>query len=176
MKSKQGDTIDAFLHAKLEENEKVFVNMPKGFEQYDKRGNQRLIRSKNTLYGLLQSPRDFWKYLTHKLITIEMLQYNLDPWLFIIDKFLCIVYVDDLIFWAKDKSDINDLVMKLCGLGLDTEQEEDATVFLGFILDRNEETRLLYMKQPGLIDCVMNAVGLDNGTDKGSIHMLGLYL
>ena len=66
--------------------------------------------------------------------------------------------------------------MKLCGLGLDTEQEEDATVFLGFILDRNEETRLLYMKQPGLIDCVMNAVGLDNGTDKGSIHMLGLYL
>ena len=38
-KSKQGDITAAFLHTKLEEKDKVFVNISKGFEQYDKRGN-----------------------------------------------------------------------------------------------------------------------------------------
>ena len=38
-----------------------------------------------------------------------MLQSNLDPCLFIGDISIYIVYVDDLIFWAKDESDIHDL-------------------------------------------------------------------
>ena len=37
LKSKHGDITAEFLHAKLEENEKVFFEMPKIFEQYDKR-------------------------------------------------------------------------------------------------------------------------------------------
>ena len=43
LNSKQGDTTSAFLHAKLEENEKVFFEIPKGFEQYDKRGKRRVL-------------------------------------------------------------------------------------------------------------------------------------
>ena len=39
LKSNQGDITSAFLHEKLEEHETVFIDMPKGFEQYDKRGN-----------------------------------------------------------------------------------------------------------------------------------------
>ena len=48
-----------------------------------------------------------------------MLQYNLDTFLFIGDKVICIVYVDDLIFWENDESDIHDLEMKLFDLGVD---------------------------------------------------------
>ena len=33
LKSKQGDVTAAFLHADLEENEEVFVRMPRGFEK-----------------------------------------------------------------------------------------------------------------------------------------------
>ena len=102
LKSNQDDITAVFIHAKLEENEKVYVKMPKGFEQYDKHGKQRVIILKNTLYVIHQRPRDFLKYLTQKLIASGMIQYNLDPCLFIGDKFICIVYVDDLIFWAKD--------------------------------------------------------------------------
>ena len=97
-KSKPGDTTAAFLHAKLEENEKVFVNMPKVFEQYEKRGNPRVLRLKKNLYGIRQSPRVFCKYLPYKLIAIGILQYNIYTCLFIGDKVICIVYVDDLIF------------------------------------------------------------------------------
>ena len=107
LKSKQGDITAAFIHEKLEENEKVFVEIPKYFYQYDKWGKKRVLSLKKTLYGLCQRPRYFCKYLTQKLITSGMIQSNLDPFLFIGDKVICIVYVDDLIFWAKDESDMN---------------------------------------------------------------------
>ena len=77
--------------------------MPKGFYQYDKRGNRRVLRLKKTTYGLCQIPISFWEYLTQKLIAIGMLKSNLDPFIFIGAKVICIVYVDDLMFWAKDK-------------------------------------------------------------------------
>ena len=77
--------------------------MPKVFETYDKHGKRRVLRLKNTLYGICQSPRAFWKYLTQKLIASEMLQSNIDPFLFIGDKVIGIVYVDGLIFWENDK-------------------------------------------------------------------------
>ena len=48
-----------------------------------------------------------------------MLQYNIDTCLFIGDKVICIVYVDNLIFWAKDESYIHDLAIKLRDLGVD---------------------------------------------------------
>jgi len=62
------------------------------------------------------------------------------------DKVICITYVDDLIFWAKDEQDIIDLAMKLRELGVDLEQEEDAAGFLGVTLECNEQTGLLEMK------------------------------
>ena len=102
MNSNQDDITAVFLHAKLDENEKVFVKMPKRFEHYDKHGKQSLIRLKNTLYGIHLRPRDFLKYLTKTLIASGMIQHNLDSCLFIGEKFICIVYVDELIFWAKD--------------------------------------------------------------------------
>ena len=82
--------------------------MPKIIYQYDKSGSQRVLRLKKTLYVLCRIPRYVWKYLTHKLIAGGMLQYNLDPFFFIGDKVICIVYVDDLIFWANDDSDIHN--------------------------------------------------------------------
>ena len=48
-----------------------------------------------------------------------MLQSNIDPCLFIGVKVICIIYVDDLIFWAKDESDIHDLAMNIRDLGVD---------------------------------------------------------
>jgi hypothetical protein len=46
-------------------------------------------------------------------------------------KVICVVYVDDLIFWSKDTLAINDSAMQLRELGVDLEQEDDATGFLG---------------------------------------------
>ena len=59
LKSLQGNITCAFLHANLEENEKVYVDMPLGFPQYDKNGKKMCLKLKKTFYGLRQSPRAF---------------------------------------------------------------------------------------------------------------------
>ena len=41
--------------------------MPQGFKQYDKNDKPRVLKLNQTLYGLRQSPRAFWLYLTEKL-------------------------------------------------------------------------------------------------------------
>ena len=51
-------------------------------------------------------------------------------------KFMCIVYVYDLIFWARNEDDIHDLTMKLRELGADLEQDDDASGFLRVNLER----------------------------------------
>ena len=77
LKSKQGDFIAAFLHADLEENEKVYVEMTLGFWTKGK-----VLKLKKTLYGLRQSPRAFWKFLTKAMIGAGMHVSKSDPCLF----------------------------------------------------------------------------------------------
>ena len=91
-----------------------------------------------------------------------MKQSEFDPCLFVGEEVICIVYVDDLIFWSKQDDDIHDVAMNLRELGVDLEQENDAAGFLGVTLERDEKTGLLEMKQTGLIQRVIEAVGLDD--------------
>jgi hypothetical protein len=147
LKSMQGDVTCAFLHADLEENETVYVDMPMGFAQYGKNGKKQCLKLKKTLYGLRQSPRAFWKYITVKLEQCGLEQSKFDPYLFIGPEVICVVYVDGLIFWSKDVPLINGFAMKLCELGVDLEQEDDAAGFLGVTLDRDGPSGLLEIKQ-----------------------------
>ena len=162
LKSKQGDVTAAFLHADLDENEEVYVKMPLGFRKLGK-----CLKLRKTLYGLRQSPRAFWKYMVEKMEICGMKQSQLDPCLFIGTKVTCIQYVDDLLFWARDENDIHELAMNLREVGVDLEQEDDAAGFLGVLLEKDPDTGLLEMKQTGLIDRIIETMGLDVGTING---------
>jgi hypothetical protein len=52
--------------------------------------------------------------------------------------------------------------MKLQDLGVVLEKEDDAAEFFGVTLDRDASTGLLEMKQTGLIQRVIKALGLDD--------------
>ncbi len=80
---------------------------------------------------------------------------------------ICVVYVDNIIFWSKDTEDINSSAMQLHKLGGDLEQEDYIAGFLGVTLEWDPETGLLEMKQTGLIKQVVKALGLNNGLVKG---------
>ena len=112
-KSKQGDLTTAFLHAEITKNEKVYVEMTRGFDQFSKNGLKKYLKLKKTIYGLNQIPRTFWKYLTNKLEHSGMKQSKFDPRIFVGEKVTCIVYVDDIIFWARNQDDIHNLAMHL---------------------------------------------------------------
>jgi hypothetical protein len=90
-------------------------------------------------------------------------QSKFDPCLFVGTKVICVIYVDDLIFWSKDTLVINESTIQLRDLCVDLEQEDDAAGFLGVTLERDPETCLLEMKQTGLIKRIIEALGLDDG-------------
>ena len=69
-----------------------------------------------------------------------------------------------MLFWARDENDIHDLAMKLREQGVDLEQEDDAAGYLGVPSERDKESVLLELNQTGLIDRVIEALGLDVGT------------
>ncbi len=148
LKSKQGDVTAAFLHAPLED-EKVFVEMPLGFKEPGK-----VLSLKRSLYGLKQSPRYFWKYLTKAMNACGLVTSKLDPCLFVGDRVVAIAYVDDILFWSKDEKHIIELAEQLRLQGLLLEQEDDAAGFLGVRLTKTD-AGLIEMKQTGLIDRVI---------------------
>ena len=74
---------------------------------------------------------------------------------------MCISYVDDILFWAKDEADIVDLAIRLRAEGLLLEQEDDAAGFLGVNLTKTDDGRI-EMKQTGLIDRIIETLGLDS--------------
>lgn len=161
LKSKQGDVTAAFLHAEVEDDRKIYVNMPLGFRKKGK-----CLRLKRYLYGLNDSPREFFKYVVKRMKNCGMEQSALDPCLFTSDKVVCIVYVDDFLFWAKDEKDISELALKLREEEMDLEQEDDAAGFLGVRLEKTEDG-LIEMKQTGLIDRIIETLGLDKGMVNG---------
>jgi hypothetical protein len=166
LKSMQGDVTCAFPHVDLEENEMVYIDMPVGFSQYGKNGKKMCLELNKTLYGICQSPRAIWKYITVKLKACDLKQLKFDTCLFIGPDVICVVYVDDLIFWSKDVPQINQVAMELRELGVDLEQEDNAGGFLGVTLDRDASTGLIKIKQTGLIKRVIKALGLDDGYTK----------
>ena len=160
LKSKQGDVTAAFLHATLDPSEKIYMEMPLGFRQKGK-----VLKLNKSIYGLRQSSREFWKYLTDIMESCDMQVSKVDPCLFASDKVIAVAYVDDLLFWAKDEADIVALTAKLRAKGLLLEPEDDAAGFLGVRLHRHDDGRI-EMRQTGLIDRIVEALGLDVATAK----------
>ena len=96
-----------------------------------------------------------------------MEQSTFDPCLFMGERVMCICYVDDLIFWALDESDIDKLADQLISAGVSLEQESNAAGFLGVRMEIDKTTGLMELKQTGLIDRVIETLGLDIGTTSG---------
>ena len=45
----------------------MYVEMPRVFKQKRNNGYSKVLKLKKTLYGIIQSPFYFWKYMTAKL-------------------------------------------------------------------------------------------------------------
>ena len=161
LKSKQGDVTAAFVHAPIPEGKDVFVSMPQGFGIPGK-----VLKLKRQLYGLKDSPRQYWKYTVKKMEACGLKQSTLDPCLFVGDKVICVAYVDDYLFWSRDESDISAVTDQLRDLGVQLQPEDDTAGFLGIDINRDPNTGTIEMTQTGLIDRVLVALGLDHGKVK----------
>jgi len=83
--------------------------MPRGFKQQSK-----VFKLKKSLYGLKQAPRNFFMHLQAKLESIGFVSDpDIDPCLFVSHKVICLVYVDDTLFFSPDEMFMNEVIDKL---------------------------------------------------------------
>lgn len=101
MNVQQMDVVTAFLYGELEEE--IFMEQPPGFEK--KKGNL-VCRLKKSLYGLKQSPRQWYKLLDQFLRDKRYRRSDVDPCIYVKgdkDLIMIALYVDDLIIASKSE-------------------------------------------------------------------------
>ena len=97
----QVDYTAAFVQAPMPEDEVVYVEMPRGFKVPGK-----VLILKRSLYGLKQSPRNFFLHLKGKLEAAGFKQHKGDPCFFSTYTVICLVYVDDCLFFSPSESHV----------------------------------------------------------------------
>jgi Reverse transcriptase (RNA-dependent DNA polymerase) len=154
--TKQVDYTAAFIHAPLGEEEQVFVEHPRGFGQPGK-----VLRLNRSLYGLKQSPRNFYTHLKGNLEAIGFkAATDVDPCLFISDKCICLVYVDDTLFYSPKEEYMQEAIDKLLNRGMEMTIEDSVAGFLGVHIDRNESNSQIKLTQKGLKKRVIEALDI----------------
>ena len=96
---RQFDVETAFLYAPL--GEEIYVSPPAGFEEYDEEGCELVWKLKKSLYGLRQSPRNWYQEFSGFLLDYGFEKSPHDPCVFTFKKAgvlkcVFIVYVDDV--------------------------------------------------------------------------------
>ena len=126
--SAQCDITAAFIHGHIPITETMYVHQPRGFH----RGNgDEVLRLKHTLYGLKQSPRYFFAYLTERLMKQNLQPSKFDPCLFMNESLIVIIYVDDVLVYDKQEADINNLIQSLKNDDIALHKEGTAEGYLG---------------------------------------------
>jgi hypothetical protein len=156
--SKQVDYTLAFVHAILEDE--VYCEMP---AQFTKTGY--VLRLKRSLYGLRQSPLNFYKRLSSALQARGLKQSeNNDPCLFIGRNVICVCFVDDCLFFSTKTTYIDVILTELQDKSRDDALvlniEDDVAGFLGILLEK-QSNGSIELKQTGLIDRIIRIMGLD---------------
>ena len=100
--------------------------MPKGLSTEEK-----VLKQHESLYGLVQAPRTFFMHLKEQLFSAGMTQSILYPYLFHTQTVICVVNVDDYLFFSINQEDIDLLIEELKELKLDLHVEDDVADFLG---------------------------------------------
>ena len=108
-----------FLHSHLPGEETLYVHMPRVFTQYYKKGNPKVLKLNHCLYGLKNSPREFWKFMVNKLEFCGLKQGNLYPCLFIGEAFISVMYVDNILMWSTEYQNMINLEKLLNTEGVD---------------------------------------------------------
>ena len=103
----QADITAAFVHAPLKSHEHIYVKQAKGFV----RGTpgKYVYKLNKSVYGIKQAPKNFFEFLVDQLELEGLKQSNSDPCLFFNQKVIAI-YVDDILFFSKDDSEIDRVI------------------------------------------------------------------
>uniref|UniRef100_A0A2N9ELY1 CCHC-type domain-containing protein n=1 Tax=Fagus sylvatica TaxID=28930 RepID=A0A2N9ELY1_FAGSY len=151
----QLDVKTAFLHGNLEEE--IFMEQPEGFKQP---GTENLVcRLKKSLYGLKQSPRQWYKRFDSYMIQIgyTRCEYDCCVYVRILEDgsyIFLLLYVDDMLIAAKSMCEVNRL-KSLLHKEFEMKDLGAAKKILGMEIRRDREARKLWLSQKNYIRKVL---------------------
>ena len=106
LENKQIDYTAAFVQAPIDTD--VYVEMPRLFSTKGK-----VWKLRKSIYGLKQSPRNYFLHMKSKLEELGFRQSVADPCLFISPTVICLVYVDDALLVYRDHNAVDDLTTRM---------------------------------------------------------------
>ena len=166
LQTTQVDYVAAFVQSDIDTE--VYVEMPRGFSKPGK-----VLRLNKSLYGLKQSPRNHYQNLKSKLEDLGFSTSDSDPCLFVSDKVIALVYVDDTLLYAKDAADIDAVIKGLQDRDMELQKEEDVAGFLGVHIDRRSDGTIK-LTQKGLIKRIVDALNISHLPPKKTPAKLGV--
>jgi Reverse transcriptase (RNA-dependent DNA polymerase) len=89
-------------------------------------------------------------------------QEDLDPCLFMSKKVICLVYVDDTLFYSPRMEYIDEAIKQLRERGMDLEVEGEVAGFLGVHINRNATENTITLTQSGLVKRVIEALEIND--------------
>jgi hypothetical protein len=152
LETKQIDYTLAFCQATLDKP--IYVEMPPGYQITGK-----VLKVKKSLYGLAVAPKLFFETLKEALEARGFVPSKTDPCMFVHKHMICLVYVDDCLFFGKEASEIDKMIASL-KTTFDLNEEDNVAGFLGINLNYMENGTIQLL-QDGLIERIGIALGLD---------------
>ena len=105
----------AFLHPVLKEE--VFMAIPEGYSEYSDMPGPTIalpvLRLLKALYGLKQAPRAWYEDVNRFFMGVGMTRSSEDHSLYFSNDLVILLYVDDLLLFAKDMQTIDTMKKKL---------------------------------------------------------------
>ena len=156
------DVKTVFLHGDLEEQ--IYMQQPEGFSQP---GHEHLVcRLKKSLYGLKQSPRQWYKRFDSYMIQIgyKSCEYDCCVYVKSLDDgsfIFLLLYVDDMLIAAKKLDDVVGL-KALLSQEFDMKDLGAAKKILGMEIHMDKSSKKLWLSQQGYIEKVLDRFGMSS--------------
>ncbi|KAG8503399.1 hypothetical protein CXB51_001318 [Gossypium anomalum] len=151
----QLDVKTTFLHGELEED--IYMQQPEGFTVSEKEDYVCLLRK--SLYGLKQSPRQWYKRFDSFMASHDFNRSSLDSCVYFKKNsngsfVYLLLYVDDMLIAAKDKGKIRKVKAQLSE-EFEMKDLGPAKKILGMEILRDRKASKLYLSQKGYIEKVL---------------------
>ncbi|KAJ4703293.1 Retrovirus-related Pol polyprotein from transposon TNT 1-94 [Melia azedarach] len=156
----QLDVKTAFLHGELEEE--IYMTQPDGFQVPGK--EDYVCKLKKSLYGLKQSPRQWYKRFDSYMIEIGYTRSPYDCCVYYSKAtngslIYLVLYVDDMLIAAENKSNVQKL-KDLLSVKFEMKDLGAARKILGMEIYRDRSKKKLFLSQKGYIQKILSRFGM----------------
>ena len=155
-RSRHVDFVNAFAQAKL--TEPIYIRPPYGFHKT----NGKVLLLRKSLYGLRQAARTWYLLLSSALRHLGFSVSEVGSCLFLRQNCAIIIYVDDMLIFAKNEEQI-DKIIDYLRREFPLTDEGGAANYLGICIGKKEDG-MTELKQPSSISKLLTLLKLSHNS------------